>query len=181
MRSIVLAALVAVGLPEGVQAQDEWFARDKAQHFAASAVIAAGAYGAASLVWECRTGRVAFSTAVALSAGVGKELYDRSQGRSVSWKDLVWDALGTTVGVVAAVIVDGSDDCHAPPGGLGATTASWVPGPAAVGVAAHMLDPAGGDRRTGPVRTMFEWPTLDRPTPSRMRHEPELGDPGLVR
>lgn len=80
--------------PERAQEGDRWLARDKVYHVVGSAIIqgaghsmlrAAGAdYRAASFS----------ASAVTLSAGVGKELWDRAQGRSFSWKDLGANVLG---------------------------------------------------------------------------------------
>lgn len=80
--------------PERAQEGDRWFARDKLYHFVGSAVI----QGAGHTVLR-GTGsdyRSASITAglMTLSAGVGKELWDRAQGRYFSWKDLGADALG---------------------------------------------------------------------------------------
>ena len=102
--------------------EDEWFAEDKALHFAVSAGLAAGGYVVATTVFECRRGRIATGAATALAAGIGKELHDRSRdGGVASWKDLAWDVLGTVAGLLVAVRVDGPDRCAAPPGASAAS------------------------------------------------------------
>jgi uncharacterized protein YfiM (DUF2279 family) len=79
---------------------DRWFAADKAKHFVVSAAI----QSAAHTVWRAngRDYRAAAwqAAAVTMSLGVGKELWDRHQGRPFSWKDLGADAAGTGTGAV---------------------------------------------------------------------------------
>ena len=79
---------------------DRWFARDKALHFTASALIQS--LGHSVLRANGRSYREAAWTAagISMSAGVAKELWDRHQGRYISAKDLVADAAGTGTGAV---------------------------------------------------------------------------------
>ena len=114
MRALVLAG-VALLLAAPVRAQqapavqpdpDPWFGRDKALHFAASASIAVAAYGGTSLVTEDRPTRVVVSASVALGAGILKELWDLSGHGDASWRDLTWDVVGTTTGVLFAYALD---------------------------------------------------------------------------
>ena len=92
--------------PERAPEGDRWLGRDKAYHFAASAAIQGLTHG---LV---RSGGGNYRTAsgvaglTTLSAGVGKELYDRADGRYFSWKDLVADAVGGVSGAVVVRQVD---------------------------------------------------------------------------
>src|SRR5207253_2092496 len=81
---------------------DAWFGHDKALHFAASASIAVVAYGGTALVTEDRPTRVAVAAGAALAAGVAKETWDLTGHGDASWRDLTWDAVGTTTGVLIA-------------------------------------------------------------------------------
>lgn len=102
----VAAAAVLLALARPARAEDEWVARDKGLHAAASAVIAAGGYGASAPWIEERAGRVAVGASVALTAGVAKELWDATGHGDPSWKDLAADALGTAIGVGLALLID---------------------------------------------------------------------------
>lgn len=75
------------------RAPDRWFAIDKWQHFAASAVVQSVGYGFAS----GRNGHRAslqIGAAAAGVVGVAKEVADRARGGPFSMRDLVWDAAG---------------------------------------------------------------------------------------
>lgn len=92
--------------PERAPEPDRWLGRDKAKHFVVSAVIQGAGH---SLL---RAGGLEYRDAslgagvVTLTVGVGKELWDRSRGRYLSWKDLTADVLGGGTGAVAARQVD---------------------------------------------------------------------------
>jgi putative lipoprotein len=85
---------------------DPWWGRDKALHFGVAAGIATTGYALSSLVWSRPSERALAGAALALSAGVGKELWDLSGHGTASWKDLTWDALGTAAGVGVALSFD---------------------------------------------------------------------------
>jgi len=85
---------------------DPWFGRDKALHFGASAAIAAGTYWGAALVTDRQSTRLTAATAVALGAGIGKELWDLAGHGNPSWRDLAWDVVGTATGVALAWVID---------------------------------------------------------------------------
>lgn len=88
-------------------ADDRWFARDKAYHFVASAVIQSAAHSVLRAAGSPYPEASVAAGVVTLGAGVGKELWDRSQGRFFSWKDLGADLAG---GGTAAVLVRQLDD-----------------------------------------------------------------------
>jgi putative lipoprotein len=79
---------------------DRWFARDKALHFTASAliqslghsVLRANGHGYRDAAWT--------AAGMTMTVGVAKELWDRNRGRYVSVKDLTADAVGTGAGAV---------------------------------------------------------------------------------
>lgn len=83
--------------------KDDWFGRDKAQHFAVSAFV--GASTSTMLMHnghgdcESATGGIAFSVVV----GAGKEYHDKyNRNKNWSWKDMLWNFIGGTVGSLAA-------------------------------------------------------------------------------
>jgi putative lipoprotein len=115
MRALALAGValfVFVAFTSHARAQqaapdpDPWFGRDKALHFAASASIAVVAYGGTALATDDRPTRVVVSASVALGAGILKELWDLSGHGDASWRDLTWDVVGTTTGVLFAYGLD---------------------------------------------------------------------------
>lgn len=78
-----------------VQAPDRWFDVDKAQHFAMSYGSAVVGYSVLRGVEVDHGDAEAAALAGSLVLGIGKELADRARGGTISYKDLVWDALGT--------------------------------------------------------------------------------------
>ena len=82
-------------------APDKWFAEDKLRHFAFSYVITAGTAAAARTVTG-RSESVAIGAAIGMAAGIAKELYDKKTNRSASFRDLLWDVAGVSVGVLVA-------------------------------------------------------------------------------
>jgi uncharacterized protein YfiM (DUF2279 family) len=80
---------------------DRWFGEDKARHFFYSYAITTGTAGAARAI----TGHdesVVIGAAFGLIAGIGKELYDKKGNGNASFRDLLWDVAGVTVGVLVA-------------------------------------------------------------------------------
>ncbi|PIE05271.1 MAG: hypothetical protein CSA75_05630 [Sorangium cellulosum] len=95
---------------------DPWFGPDKAKHFGASAILAAGGYTLGVGVFKERSSALAFGGGVALTAGVGKEVYDATGRGDPSARDFVWDIMGTASGLAMAWLVDilirGDDPAH---------------------------------------------------------------------
>ena len=104
--ALVLGVAMLLGSKVRAQDADPWFGRDKALHFAASASLAAVAYAGASLVSEDRPTRIVAAATVALAAGVIKEVWDSTGHGDASWRDLTWDVVGTTTGVLIAYGID---------------------------------------------------------------------------
>jgi len=105
-RRAALLALVWLA-PAAARAEgDPWLGRDKAVHFAASAVLARSASLGAGLVLERPRDRALVGAGVSLTLGALKELYDLTGRGDPSAKDLAWDALGTLVGVGVAWVLD---------------------------------------------------------------------------
>ncbi|MFI8416709.1 YfiM family lipoprotein [Serratia sp. NPDC078593] len=97
-RSLLLIPLLALS---GCShwANDSWTGKDKAQHFAASAVLAAAgsAYGDHQN-WSEAHSR-SFGLMFSIGLGAAKEFYDsRPGGSGWSWKDFVWDVAGAATG-----------------------------------------------------------------------------------
>ncbi len=94
------------GGPQERVREDRWFGRDKLYHFAASALIQS--LGHSVLRANGRDYRDAAWTAgaVTFTTGLGKEFWDRSQGRAFSWRDLAADAAGGGTATIAIRQID---------------------------------------------------------------------------
>lgn len=105
---VCLGLLLAAGAqrPAGAAEGDAWFARDKALHFSASAVIAGGGYAAASPFTEHALWRALVGAGLGVTAGMLKEGIDATRSGDPSWRDFSWDLVGTAVGVGVAACVD---------------------------------------------------------------------------
>jgi putative lipoprotein len=101
-------ALMVTGRKAQAQDDDPWFGRDKALHFSFSAALAGGGYGGAALLTRSddRRWRLLAGAGLALTAGIGKELYDLSGHGDASVRDLAWDAIGTATGLLVAWAID---------------------------------------------------------------------------
>jgi putative lipoprotein len=85
---------------------DPWFGPDKAIHFCASATLAGGGYALGALATDDIAGRLSMGAAMALGAGLAKEVFDATGHGTPSWRDLAWDALGAAVGLGLSVWLD---------------------------------------------------------------------------
>jgi putative lipoprotein len=85
---------------------DPWWGRDKALHFSASASLAVVGYAGTSMGTENRAARAAGGAALAVGAGVGKELWDLDGHGDASWRDLTWDLIGAATGVLFSLAID---------------------------------------------------------------------------
>ena len=105
-----LVAVVALGHPPPLRAADAdpWFGHDKVLHFEATASLAIVGYAGAAMVTTDRPTRVGAGAALALGAGIGKELWDLDGRGDASWRDLTWDLIGATTGVLLAAAIDWS-------------------------------------------------------------------------
>lgn len=78
---------------------DPWFAKDKFLHFSVSAAMPGFLHylGYVQCDMNERTSAIG---AVSVSAliGIAKECYDRRKKNHFSWRDLLWDGLGLTIG-----------------------------------------------------------------------------------
>lgn len=104
----VLILSLWLGWSTSAQAQtsDAWFGRDKALHFGFSAIIASGGYGVSAFFVERPLHRALIGGGLSLLAGIGKEVLDLMGFGSPSWRDLAWDVIGMTTGVLFALLID---------------------------------------------------------------------------
>jgi putative lipoprotein len=85
---------------------DPWLGKDKALHFAASGSIAAGGYALGAAVFDARGHALISGAVLAAAAGIGKETLDLAGYGDPSWRDLTWDGIGMTAGLLVAWSVD---------------------------------------------------------------------------
>lgn len=107
MAGLLLLAVLSgcASLPPA--AQDDWWGRDKAQHFIAGAVLGGGAaaIGHAAGWSDAESGCAAVGVVVA--AGAAKEYYDvRVSQTGWSWKDQVWNMIGCVAGASLAMSLE---------------------------------------------------------------------------
>jgi putative lipoprotein len=89
--------VAAARVSNGEQARaehDPWFGPDKVRHFFVSAAIQSIGYGTLRALDVEHRSALAGAGVVTAAFGIGKELSDRRGGRSISVRDLVWDAAG---------------------------------------------------------------------------------------
>ncbi|NOZ51896.1 MAG: DUF2279 domain-containing protein [Gammaproteobacteria bacterium] len=107
----VILSLCAMNLisctAKPLQSGGAWFAKDKAAHFATSATLAAGLAVAAKDKNQHNCDAALFAFSFSLAIGAGKESYDkRSKKTQYSYRDMVWNTAGATVGSLLAT------NCH---------------------------------------------------------------------
>jgi putative lipoprotein len=99
--TLVVSLFFASQVSAQTQAPDRWWARDSV-----SFMLAADGYAVASVYTDRPAWRALWGAAFSLSAGLAKEFYDESRGRTLSGRDLAWDALGTATGTTVAWLID---------------------------------------------------------------------------
>ena len=105
--ALVLTGLASLLAPRARAADpDPWLGPDKALHYSFSAGIAGGGYAIGAALTPRISLRLAAGAGLALSAGIGKELYDATGGGTASFRDLTWDVLGTATGLLVAWTID---------------------------------------------------------------------------
>lgn len=107
---MVALAATAFGHPRPLRAADAdpWFGHDKLLHFEATTSLAMVGYAGAAMITVDRPTRVGAGAALALGVGIGKELWDLDGHGDASWRDLTWDLIGATTGVLLATAIDWS-------------------------------------------------------------------------
>jgi putative lipoprotein len=73
---------------------DRWFAPDKLKHFFMAAFVQSVSFSALRTLHVDHDAALVGASAVTLSLGVGKELYDHRVKGEFSVRDLTWDAAG---------------------------------------------------------------------------------------
>lgn len=85
---------------------DPFFGADKAKHFTISAALAASGYGLSAIVLDGPKNRAVVGATFSIGIGYSKEVLDAVGFGTPSWKDFVWDVLGSGVGIGLAVALD---------------------------------------------------------------------------
>jgi putative lipoprotein len=85
---------------------DPWWGRDKALHFGLSAGITGGGYAIATQTTDDIGGRAALAASLGIGVGLGKEILDACGLGHPSWKDFLWDVIGTSAALTIAVSID---------------------------------------------------------------------------
>lgn len=104
--AIVLSSVAATLPVRAEPPLDPFFGADKAKHFTVSAALAASGYGLSAIVFDGRKNRAVLGATFAIGAGYSKEVLDAVGFGTPSWKDFVWDVIGSGVGVGIAVALD---------------------------------------------------------------------------
>ncbi len=94
---------LAFALSFGAPNQDRWLGPDKWKHFAAAALIQSVGYAAFRRDDTARPVALWRATAVTSTISLGKEFFDRHQGRDFSARDLAWDAAGAGTATLAII------------------------------------------------------------------------------
>lgn len=98
MRRLLLLIMFCSGCAH--QSSDSWTGKDKAEHYMASAVMAAAASEVAHRQNLTRRQSTTIGLMFSVSLGAGKEAYDsRPAGSGWSWKDFSWDVAGAATGI----------------------------------------------------------------------------------
>jgi putative lipoprotein len=101
--SLALAAPAARADPPD---PDPWWGKDKALHMGVCAGITGGAYAISTQITNDVAGRVALAAAAGIGAGLGKEVLDAAGLGDPSWKDFMWDVVGTSIALTVAISID---------------------------------------------------------------------------
>lgn len=98
MRRIILPAIFLLTGCSHL-AQDQWSGQDKAQHFMASAILAAAGNEYGQHQGWSNSRSASFGLLFSVGLGASKELWDsRPEGSGWSWKDFSWDIAGAATG-----------------------------------------------------------------------------------
>lgn len=105
---LLVAAVLWLTAPTSAHATDPdpWLGRDKAVHFGVSATLALGGWAVGIPLFDEPPPRFVLGASLAITAGIGKELYDWAGHGRPSWRDFTWDLLGTGVGLLLAWMID---------------------------------------------------------------------------
>lgn len=117
---VLTAAVLLWARPSEAQS-DDWLGPDKALHFGVSAGLAAGGYALGAVFWDDYTPRFLLGAGLSLAAGVIKELVDLAGPGDASWRDMAWNLVGITTGLLVAWLIDIAIRGFPPPPRIAAT------------------------------------------------------------
>ncbi len=80
--------------PPAAIKKDEWFAKDKAEHFLISFLIGALSYSIAREGEADKDDASIIAFSFTSACGIAKEINDELKNKGWSYKDLAWDILG---------------------------------------------------------------------------------------
>ena len=86
--------------------KDEWFAKDKAQHFSASFLIGALTYAIARAGEADKDDASIIAFSFSSTCGIAKKINDEAKRNDWSYKDLIWDIIGGAGGVSVSNVLD---------------------------------------------------------------------------
>jgi len=92
--------------PPSATRKDEWFAKDKVKHFSISFLIGALTYSIARGGEANKDDASIIGFSVSSTCGIAKEINDEIKHNGWSYKDLIWDLLGSGVGVSVSNVLD---------------------------------------------------------------------------
>lgn len=104
--SMALAPSIAGAQQARAPDPDPWWGTDKALHLGVSAGLTGGGYALAAPFVDDVAGRAAIAASVGIGAGLIKEVADALGLGTPSWKDFLWDVIGTSVAVSVSVSID---------------------------------------------------------------------------
>jgi uncharacterized protein YfiM (DUF2279 family) len=88
------------------QERDPWWGRDKAAHLTVSMGLSSLTYGLVRSQTDRKALCLVWGASIGLGAGIAKEAVDLAGLGTPSWKDLLWDAIGTALGLGVSVGLD---------------------------------------------------------------------------
>ena len=129
--AVAFLLCASVWQPSRVQADDDWWGRDKAMHLTASAGLGSAVYGGLWLLGDDTPEvKLALSVPLALLPGLAKELYDDGQpGNHFSGRDMLWNAVGALVACGVLYAVERLVGLRRHHVGFVPTVACWGPAP----------------------------------------------------
>lgn len=68
--------------------------------------LTGGGYALSTQITDDVAGRAALAASVGIGAGLGKEVLDAMGLGDPSWKDFLWDVIGTGIAVSVSVSID---------------------------------------------------------------------------
>jgi uncharacterized protein YfiM (DUF2279 family) len=92
--------------PPTTASKDEWFAKDKLQHFTAFFLIGVLSYSIARGGEANKDDASIIGFSFSSACGIAKEINDEAKRNDWSYKDLVWDIIGGAGGVSVSNVLD---------------------------------------------------------------------------